>query len=304
MLKHKKLIALTLLFILSLGALIYQSTQYNEIYAVDPLIVTYNGDEPPDPMFEVFNMLPGDEVIKDFNVKNDSPQNEDIEMFGNPNYILRNFDEILDIEITDLGSSSIIFSGKLEDFFAHTPFGLGNFPSGADKSFRVKIKFPLLSGNEYQGAKVVFDIVWRTTIQSIEVPSECQHLAHIITHKIEGTDGKDHIQGTSASELILSKGGNDKVDGGGGDDCIVGGNGNDKLDGGSGDDVILGGNGNDKLDGQTGRDKLYGEAGNDELFGGTNNDFLDGGPNHDFLKGESGMDTCINGEAVHFSCEL
>src|SRR3989344_5147520 len=81
--KFRKIVTLLLLPFVILGVLfIYNKNKVNEIYAVDPLIVTYDGGPPPDPVFEVTNMLPGDEVEKEFNVKNDSPQSEEVIMKG------------------------------------------------------------------------------------------------------------------------------------------------------------------------------------------------------------------------------
>lgn len=305
LISRKKLSLLLLPFVIAGLAFIHQNNQASEVYAVNPLTVTYDGDSTPDPMFKVFNMLPGDEVIKDFNVESSSPSSVNVEMFASLTDVEKDFDEILTIEITEIGPSTLIFSGVLEDFLGHTPFSLGNFSPNADKTYRVKVKFPSSAGNEYQEAKVVFDIIWQTKLHSvIELPPECSHLEGKIDHTIRGNERNNHLVGTHGNDFIIGFGGNDHIDGKGGDDCIVGRDGNDKLEGGSGDDIILGGNGNDKLDGESGKDKLYGEAGNDNMFGGSNNDFLDGGPNHDFLKGESGTDTCVNGEAVHSSCEL
>jgi len=321
MLKTKKLVLIFAAFLAISTALVYQSTQNNDIYAVNPLEVTYNDDAPPDPMFEITNMLPGDEEEKEFNVKNASPDSLSVEMVANKTDEGKSFAEILDIEITDLESSSIIFSGKLHDLFNSPSIALGNFPPDANKNFRVKVKFPELAGNDYQNAFVVFNIVWRTTLPPIEIPEECRHLAHVISNVIEGTNKSDHIYGTHASELILSYEKNDKIDGGAGNDCIVANSGNNRVDGGAGMDIIIAGDGNNRVEGGAGNDKIYlgsgndradGGAGNDEIYGGAGNDrlkggagqdFLDGGAGHDRLDGDAGVDTCINGEILS-SCEI
>src|SRR3989344_3765666 len=321
---------------------VYENTNSKGIktYAQDPLIVSYQGGPPPNPMFSVSDMFPGDEVEKIFNVENDSPEEEGVTMDGIKTQELKAFAGILDVEIAEVASSTPIFSGKLQAFFDSPPITLSSFPAGSDKNFRVKVKFPFDASNDYQEAKVVFNIVWQTTSAPIVLPPECAQLAGVITSVIEGTEGNDRIRGTVASELIIAKGGEDRVDAGRGDDCIVGGEGSDRdLDGGEGSDIILGGNGNDdidggsgndtiygndgndhidagagddtvyagfgndKIDGGAGKDKLYGEEGNDDLRGDSGNDYLDGGPDIDVLRGNTGTDTCVNSETT-FSCEL
>jgi len=286
-LKLSQKIALILLPFVVIGmASVYQNARASEAYAVNPITVTYDEDSPTDPMFEVTNMLPGDVIEKEFKVKNTGHATVNVEMYGSLTNVLKNFDEILTIEIIELPATSV-FAGTLEDFLDHTPFDLGGFAPNAEKTYSVKVKFPSSAGNVYQNAKVVFDIIWQAKFKTDpELPLECSHLEGKIKHVIRGNEHNNYLFGTHHNDLIIGFGGNDHINGKGGDDCIVGNEGNDKLVGGSGMDVLLGG------------------AGNDELFGGTNNDFLDGGPDHDFLKGESGTDTCVGGEAVHSSCEL
>src|SRR3989344_3534014 len=340
----RKIIALVLLPIITVGLLfIYNKNKVNEIYAVDPLIVTYDGGPPPDPVFEVTNMLPGDEVEKEFNVKNDSPQSEEVLMKGIKDTETEEFADILEIIVGEVGGPDI-FGGTtgfktLEDFFAVGDISLGNFPAGTDKSYRVKVKFPSSSGNEYQNALVIFDIIWKTDLPPIELPPECEELEGIITKVVEGTPGNDHIHGSVASELILAYEGNDKVDASSGHDCVVLGDGNDQVDSESGNDIVIGGEGNDNIDTGSGNDKvyggpgnddirtgsgtdyveggsgndtirggsdvdtLYGNEGNDNMRGNSGNDFLDGGPDTDVLNGNAGTDTCVNGETLN-SCEL
>lgn len=202
----KKIIVLILLpFVVAGVVFIYNKNKTYEIYATDPLIVTYNGGPPPNPMFVVTNMLPGDEVQKDFNVKNDSPNTFDVEMLAIKTYEEKDFASVLDIEIEEIATSNSVFIGKLQEFFDHSPFNLGNFASGSDKSPRVKVSFPSSAGNEYQNARVIFNIYWRTQLPPIELPPECEHLRGRIVNLIEGTNSNDRIFGTSKGDLILRK---------------------------------------------------------------------------------------------------
>lgn len=317
---------------------VYQGMVVNEIHAVDPLQISYNGSAPPDPMFIVLNMLPGDEEEKTFVVKNTIEDAFDVEMTAFKTDEEKNFAQILEVEIERLSDASIIFSGILQNLFDSPPIPLGNFPGESEESYRVKVKFPASAGNEYQEALVVFDINWRAEIPDNLIPPECEHLAAKIVNVVEGTDGNDKIFATFKSDLILSYDGDDWIHASSGDDCIVtgngnnyveagsgddviiggdgddefwggsgndiiyGGGGNDKIYGGSGNDIIFGGPGDDFIDGGSGNDLLYGEEGNDTIRGGSDDDFLDGGPGVNNLHGNSGNDTCTNG-AVYNSCE-
>lgn len=302
---NRRVLMLILLPFVAFGAYsLYQQNKVNQVYAVDPLIVTYNGGAPPDPMFEVFNMLPGDMEEKTFNVENDSPDPVDVEMTAVKTDEDKDFAGILDIEIEDLSTSTIIFSGKLQDLFDSPPINLGTFPAGSDKSFRVKVQFPTSAGNEYQNALVIFDIIWRVEIPLDDIPEECAHLAHQIVNVIEGTEGDDDIHGTHKSDLILSYGGNDIIDASSDSDCIVAGEGDDTIYAESGDDVILAGPGNDIVSSGSGNDIVYGGegddnittgSGNDTVFGGPGNDTIDTGSGDDYVEGGSGNDTIAGG---------
>jgi len=293
-----KILALILLpFVLYGLYYVYTQSRVNVIHADDPLFITYNGGSPPDPMFVVSNMFPGDEVPeKVFNVKVTGSDSQDVEMTAFKTAEEKNFAEILDIEIVEMSLSSTVFSGKLQDLFDLPPISLGTFSPGTDKNFRVKVKFPADAGNDYQEAKVVFDIIWRSQLPPVEIPEECKLIAGKITNVIEGTEGNDNIDGSPASELILAKGGRDRVDADNGDDCVVGAEGNDReLDGGEGNDVVIGGNGNDDMEGGSGNDLMYGNDGNDKMDGGSGDDLIYGGAGNDKIDAGSENDKIWGG---------
>jgi len=68
---------------------------------------------------------------------------------------------------------------------------------------------------------------------------------------VTGTDGNDHLHGTSF---------NDSLDSGAGDDFVFGNSGNDSLEGGPGNDLLMGGDGSDTLHGGAGDDLLVGSS--------------------------------------------
>ena len=103
---------------------------------------------------------------------------------------------------------------------------------------------------------------------------------------LEGTKGKDQIDGTDHDELIFGFAGRDSLNGNGGNDTIFGG---------KGGDVITGGAGNDSLEGNEGKDEIFGNEGHDTLIGGTGKDTLDGGTGDDLLQGDNGKDVLVGG---------
>ena len=97
-----------------------------------------------------------------------------------------------------------------------------------------------------------------------------------------GTNGSDHLTGTSGSDLIRAFSGNDQ---------LTGLSGNDSLYGGPGRDVLKGGRGADSLDGGPGRDVLKGGRGTDILTGGAGADrfYFKFGHGVDFITDFSGI---------------
>lgn len=135
---------------------------------------------------------------------------------------------------------------------------------------------------------------------------------------INGTEGDDHIEGTSMYEAIFGGGGDDTIYSRQGDDLIYGGEGNDSIDACEGNDIIYGGAGNDTITGGSGHDLIYGgdgddvldpgELGSDTIYGGTGNDtierngashgedwYFDGGDGEDYIEGGLGRNTLIGG---------
>lgn len=80
---------------------------------------------------------------------------------------------------------------------------------------------------------------------------------------IEGTAGRDTLNGTDGADTIQGLGGRDVIKGRGNDDSLEGGDGNDRIYGQNGTDTLDGGNGNDRLWGGTGGDVLNGGGGTD-----------------------------------------
>ena len=270
-----------------------------EVQAVDPLEILYNGTTTPDPVFTYTNMLPGDEVEEEIQVKNNLSSGAfNVSVDGIMTEETAEFADILEIIITEVGGSDI-YGGTLgfktlQNFLDELPMDLGSFPAGSDKSFRIKVKFPSSSGNEYQLAKVVFNLKFETFI-TIELPPECEHLQGSIVNVVEGTDASEYLHGSSEGDLIIAKGGNDRIDASSSGDCVLGGEGNDHIRSESGDDVVLGGPGNDKIDSGSGNDRVWGGEGNDNIDSGSGNDIVYGEAGEDHLSAGAGNDEVWGG---------
>ncbi|MDG2224390.1 MAG: PKD domain-containing protein [Rubripirellula sp.] len=127
--------------------------------------------------------------------------------------------------------------------------------------------------------------------------------------RIVTSGGFDTVLGGEGSDSIFGgPGGNDSIDGGTGNDLITSGDGdNDSVIGGDGNDTItsgggigdslFGGSGNDSIvSGGAGRESLDGGSGDDSLVGGDGNDSLFGGPGNDSIVAGGSGDTVSGGD--------
>lgn len=293
-------------------------------YAVGDLDVIW-GVPDGDPIFVVENMLPGDTEERTVTVENNGSTDRKVSIRGIKTDEEKDFSEILDFRISEngidiYGGTSPTGQKTLADFFADSegPTGLAltTVTSGSSTQYTFTAAFPAISGNEYQGARVVFDLIIKL---AFDVPEACSHI-EFSGDPIFGTSKGDKIKGTKGNDLIFGLEGGDAIDGREGDDCIVGGKGGDSLKGGKGSDVIIGGLGGDAIFGDAGDDIMYGNEGGDSLEGGDGNDkgwggpgsdSLSGGKGDDELHGEGGSDVASGGQGtdictaeVRMSCEL
>lgn len=336
--KKSLVTVLALVLIISLGATNnwFGILGNHTTYAAGDLNINWNVPT-GDPIFVVENMLPGDTEDRNVEVTNGGSVTRDVGVKGVKTDEIASFAGVLDFVISAdgnpiYGTGSPTGPKTLQQFFNESsgPNGLPltSLGSGNNVTYNFLATFPSSSGNEYQGAKVVFDLIIGIVLD--DLPNEC-NIEDFNGPVIYGTSGNDKINGSSQSELIITFEGDDKVMGGGGndyiitgagkdkvdgqtgDDCIFtnegddtvspskdrdqiyGGEGDDKLDGGSEDDIIYGGLGKDHILGGLNNDLIYGEDGDDHLEGGTNNDQVFGGEGNDKLEGGSGVDN-LKGE--------
>lgn len=263
-------------------------------YAVGDLNVEW-GVPDGDPIFVVQNMLPGDTEDRDVDVENNGSVPRDVGVRGVKTEEIASFAAILDFVISEggndlYGGTSPTGPKTLQEFFDESggPNGLflSNVGNGDTTTYNFLATFPSSSGNEYQGAKVVFDLI--IGIVS-DIPGQCDGI-EFSGSPIFGTSGNDTIRGTHGNDLIFALEGNDKVFAWSGDDCIVGGPGNDELRGETGDDIIFGNEGDDIVIGAVGEDLLFGGEGNDTVKGENNDDVMFGNEGNDIMKGGNGND--------------
>ncbi len=88
----------------------------------------------------------------------------------------------------------------------------------------------------------------------------------LMAQRTGGSADHDHMNGTSAGNVLYAGASNDTVAGMAGNDRLNGGTGDDKVWGGSGNDQLAGGNGNDLVVGGFGADRMDGGSGNDTLL--------------------------------------
>lgn len=290
-------------------------------FAVGDLEVDW-GVPSGNPIFVVTNILPGDSEQRDVKITNNASNSLPIGVRGiqtsvNP----ANFPDALQFVIME-GVTTIYGPVSLTQFFSDSsgPDGipLSSLGPGDTKNYSFKVTFDEVSGNQFQEAQIIFDLIIGI---AIGIPEECQDI-EFAGDPIFGTENSDNITGTPGNDLIFALEGHDKVEGNLGDDCIVGGDGHDQLHGNNDKDILIGGEGNDDLDGGNEDDKLLGNSGDDNLSGGNGSDrleahdgkdnldggngddYLDGGLGHqDFGDGKAGTDTCLNLES-QLNCEI
>lgn len=262
----------------------------NTTYAAGDLNINWNVPT-GDPIFVVENMLPGDSEDRDVTVSNGGSVPREVGVKGVKTEEIASFAGVLDFVIYAdgnpiYGTGSPTGPKTLQQFFDESTgingLALTNINNGDSDTYNFKATFPTTGGNEYQGAKVVFDLIIGIVIE--DIPNAC-NLEDFSGPVIYGTDSNDKINGSSQGELIITFEGDDNIKAGGGNDYIISGDGNDKIDGQTGEDCIFTGNGDDSVSPSQGIDHIYGEDGNDKIDGGTENDVIYGGNGNDFIKG-------------------
>ncbi|MBI2621659.1 MAG: hypothetical protein HYW63_03400 [Candidatus Levybacteria bacterium] len=294
------IVSLSLIVLVALQTNLFGLLERKTAYAVGDLNVIW-GVPDGDPIFVVENMLPGDMEDRNVDVINGASSSRDVGVRGVKTEEIASFSGILDFVISENGSpiygtGSSTGPKTLQQFFDESagPNGLflSTLSSGDTTTYNFKATFPEGSGNEYQGARVVFDL-----IIGISIPIQGCEGIDLLPNPIIGTEKAETIRGTPGNDLILGLEGADIIYGMGGHDCIIGGPGaENSIFGGPGNDVIFGNEGADSIYGQGGDDTMFGGEGADKISGGTGNDHLIGGDDADVLEGGPGNDHLEGGD--------
>lgn len=70
-----------------------------------------------------------------------------------------NMDTVLNLSITRMSTSTLIWTGTLNDFYNAGEIQLGTFGAGAFEDFNCTVSMNQTAGNEYQGKSTAFDLV-------------------------------------------------------------------------------------------------------------------------------------------------
>jgi hypothetical protein len=167
----KRLIILTLTIAVLVGSYYYEKNNFfgkDRIFAAGNLLITW--DKPVgSPMFTVVNFLPGDTASNSANVTNSSNSTYQVALRAIERTKPGNFPTKLFVTISNngvdfYGGSSITGTKTLANLFSDTatPSSLliGNFSSGSSANISIKVNFDKSSGNEFQNAFVMFDLIF------------------------------------------------------------------------------------------------------------------------------------------------
>jgi len=254
------------------------------------------------PIFEVPNFLPGDSETETVQIINGASTIRSVGVRGEWVSELKDLADVLDFRISEGGTD--LYGGTtgiktLTNFFAESsgPDGIELFSVGPGETRTIDftVSFPESAGDEFQNARIVFDIIIGI---AIDIPDVCESIT-FPNNPIFGTEKRDVLNGTDGNDLIIAFEGDDVVNAKAGDDCILGGADNDIIHGQNGNDIIFGDEGNDRLWGDNGKDKIYGGSGNDRIEANNDDDFADGGAgDDDVVDGGNGIDICLNAEKM------
>ena len=234
------------------------------VQAVGDLDVDW-GVPPGHSLFNISNMLPGDSVSKSVTIHNGASSPTPITIHGTKKSETGGLSEVLAVVIANggadlYGGTSPTGPKTLSQFLSESAdfngVHLADIPSDETIIITITVTFPHEAGNEYQYARVIFDL---TIGIDITVPEQCRHI-DFFGEPIFGTDHNDTLRGTRHNDLIFGYGGDDTIRAGWGDDCVVAGAGNDTVYGRRGDDVLFGNEGYDKIRGNQGTDQCEAEV--------------------------------------------
>lgn len=138
------------------------------------VISLFKGQNIDNEPFKVTNMLPGDSYEKYYCVK--ISHNKDLKLCFKTeiNFESNDLSEILDIKVTHLNTSNIIYEGKLGDMLSDGYFEDIPLPDDYETEayYKIEVSMPTSAGNKYQNSSIDADFVWLLTDENGLLPPQ------------------------------------------------------------------------------------------------------------------------------------
>jgi hypothetical protein len=154
-------------------------------------------------IFIVANMLPGDTESRSITITNNSSSSRPLSLKGTKTSELKNFSRILTITVFK-DNSSVYGPKLLSQFFTDSNslagISLGTQSGHSTSTYKFVVNFPSSAGNEYQQAKVIFNL---EIGKKLEIPKKCQKIH---------CDGHDHDLKGDHNYVFAHFGDDDKID--------------------------------------------------------------------------------------------
>jgi Ca2+-binding RTX toxin-like protein len=221
------------------------------------------------------------------------------ELSDSPGTYGGNLSEVLDLQITEIGSGTEVYSGTLDSMPEQK---LGPLAPGDSRSYRFSVSLPAgesptadwTGENIYQSASASVGYDWtlsETQGAGGAEPPESAPTAPASPGSVApepgppatgGEPGGEPLVGSRHADTLIGTPRDDLIYGLAGADRIFGRGGNDYLSGGPGADWVQGGAGSDRLRGGLGRDHIEGGPGSDVILARDGEpDSIDCGSGHD-----------------------
>lgn len=181
-------------------------------YPPSSLSVNWGAPGPDHTIFIVANMLPGDSEFREITITNHNSSPRPLSLRSTKTAEEKAFSQILDITLFKDGN--VIYGPvKLAQFFLNsaTPSGipLGNLAGNSTSTYKFLVDFPSSAGNEYQLAKVVFDL---KIGKRLKIPARCR--------RFQGDDHNFTVTSQN-SEVFATFDCQDKIDDSNPDSCYA-----------------------------------------------------------------------------------
>lgn len=153
------------------------------------------------PLFSLTNdgyWYPGMSINKTINLKNSSPHVREMDMRAYKTSSSSDLEDVMTIEILNTKTGTIVWTGKLRDFYNKDKINMGALGSGDNMNYNFKALMDVNSGNDYQGLKSVFNLTlgfW---------PEEREDLATISGFKYFDKNGNNNWDGWLKGEFKMS----------------------------------------------------------------------------------------------------